>query len=294
MRLGPLRDASTRVLWLVPVAATLLAGVLSNVAPLAPLEDLSRDWRFRVRGVRQPTVPITIVAIDEASLSSPQLKEPLLFWGKHHARAFRILKAGGARAVGLDLIQPLSLVDLDLLESNPDLEQAQALATMPNVVLAFARSLDAQGNISDTLPNEQLMGALAVGGGREGFVNFSEEADGVVRRYTLVDTDKSLSFSLALAATAAGQEPVAAARSLKLGRHQIPLDEEQACLINYRGPDRTFARISYADLLARPAKYRAQIKNSICLIGLTSFVLQDYHLSPSAPRTRARTRSLRI
>ena len=67
-----------------------------------------------------------------------------------------------------------------------------------------------------------------------------------------------------------------------LGDQYLDLDANGQCLINYVGPNETFPRISYRDLLSKPAAFRNQIKNSICLIGTTGYEMQDYHLVPFA------------
>ena len=270
--------------WLIAAAVALVVGLTAGTAPLTALENLSRDWRFRVRGARPLRVPITIIAIDQKSLESPSLAEPLIFWGGHHARVFQILREGGARAIGFDLIQPLSLSGR--ISPDPDQLEAQEILATPQIVLAFSRKLnDAKSvgdkaRVSETLPNQQFRTALALGGGQLGLANTTPDADGVVRSFAPADSDGSASFAAQIAGVFAAHEPKIAAHSVSIGGHRVARDDNGDCLINYFGPDGTFPRISCSDLLARPGAFRSQIKDHICLIGTTSYEFGDYHSVP--------------
>ncbi len=257
------------------------AGLFSATRPATRLENLTRDWRFLLRGPRPPENPIVIIAIDNATLDDPKFAEPLVFWGFHHAKLFKILHEFGAKAVGFDIVQTLPLADY--ADPNPDQAEAQALATMPEMVFSFSRSALPNGFVKSE-PNQQLMMALTIGRGQSGFANTSPDADGVVRQSTLRDVDGSLSLALQVAATATGKKPRFAPNAVTLGKRTLTLDDEYHCIINFAGPDGTFSRISYRDLLRHPAAFAGQIKNSICLIGTTGYEFQDYHLAPFAQR----------
>jgi len=279
--------------WCVVAGVILSVGALSPTRQVTGLEDLTRDWRFMLRGPRPIQVPIIVIEIDQETLDDKEkFGEPMIFWGRHHARVFETLHTLGARAIGFDVIQPLSLADSDYIDSNPDQAEAQALAGIPEMVLAYSRSWSPSGQLMETLPNNHLTTALTIGGGRRGFTNAPPDPDGVVRHSTLADNDGSLAFALAVAAVATGQEPKFEADAVLLGERRLALDSSQRCIINYVGPNETFPRISYRDLLRRPSAFRKQIKNSICLIGATSFGLQDYHQVPMAQRRDGRVENL--
>ena len=86
--------------WLIAFVVVIVTGLLTSSRQLTWLENLTYDWRFRVRGPRPTPVPITIIEIDQNSLGPPELAQPLIFWGAKHARVFQILREEGARAIG--------------------------------------------------------------------------------------------------------------------------------------------------------------------------------------------------
>lgn len=258
----------------------LLTGVLISLPWMDGLENLTRDGRFLVRGTRPVQAPIVVVEIDQESLEEE--KEPLIFWGPQHARVFSTLNDLGAKAIGFDMVQPVGLFDSKYIDSgsNPDRVQAEVLASLPTVVLSLTRNVLPDGKIVETVPNQQLQTASILGGGRLAFANMTFDSDGVVRSLTLTDFDKNRALALEVASVATGHEPKFTRNSLQLGQTRVALEPEQKLLINYLGGDKTFPRVSYRDLLANPQKFRAQIQNSICFIGVTSPHLPDFHATP--------------
>jgi adenylate cyclase len=66
---------------------------------------------------------------------------------------------------------------------------------------------------------------------------------------------------------------------LDVGQIRIPVDREVTTLIPYRGPERTFAYIPAADILATKAA-RSQLEGKIVLVGATAPALLDLHSTP--------------
>jgi adenylate cyclase len=285
----PLLKFSSAIPLLTAGAVFLLVGWFSGSRPGRSLENLTNDWRFRLRGKMPIRVPITIIEIDQGSMETPGVP-PLIFWGEKHARVIRILRESGARAIGFDLIQPLSLSNqfgFGETKVDPDQLQALEIASTPHLVLASKLNLLPSGKVSETLPNEVFRTALALGGGGMGFVNTTPDSDDVVRSFRLADIDpvtgqQNPSFVLEIARIATGKEPKIQNGKLTFGSRTLALQPDGTCLVDYRGPNGTFPRISYRDLLARPASFRSQLQGQICLIGTTSYELQDYHAVPFA------------
>lgn len=287
-----LRRSPRLLVWLICLVVFLFAGALSYSPPLERLENLTGDWRFQIRGTRRALAPITIIAIDQETLDSRDVP-PLVFWGERHARVLRILREAGAKAIGFDIVQPLSLGNsnyFDPSRPDPDQIQAQEIAATPQLVLAFSRHILPSGKVSETLPNDSFLTALTLGGGGLGFGNTTPDSDGIVRSFLPVDKDEkgeiTPSFVLEIARIALAKEPKFADNALMLGARRVALNGKGQCLIDYAGRDATFPRISYRDLLARPGAFKKQLENRICLVGTTSYELQDFHGVPFPSRQR--------
>ncbi|HEX8834159.1 MAG TPA: CHASE2 domain-containing protein, partial [Abditibacteriaceae bacterium] len=149
--------------WILLLAVVAAVGTLAQTGLLSPLEFIAHDWRFAQRGPQTSKSRIVIVEIDQASLDAPQLSAPLIFWGKHHARVIETLGEMGAKAIGFDIVQPLSLSNY--ANPNPDQLQAQVIAATPQLVLTTTRTLLPNGQVRETFPNELFRTASALGGG---------------------------------------------------------------------------------------------------------------------------------
>lgn len=66
---------------------------------------------------------------------------------------------------------------------------------------------------------------------------------------------------------------------LKLGNHNIPVNEEMAALIPYRGPQGSFHYVSATDVLTHKVS-PAKLKNKIVLLGTTAAGLMDLRATP--------------
>ena len=66
---------------------------------------------------------------------------------------------------------------------------------------------------------------------------------------------------------------------LKLGNHKIPVNEETAALIPYRGPQGSFIYVSATDVLTHKVN-PAKLKNKIVLLGTTAAGLMDLRATP--------------
>lgn len=298
------RSAAALRTWVVEHVAVLcfslgvmvLVGLLAQVPLVTQMENVTGDWRYRVRGTQPIQVPINIIAIDDptfdrlsgddanfdkSAATSPGKgfdPRPFQFWGDYHARVIESLRDSGAKAIGFDIIQAADFSGV--VETNPDRTEAAAIAATPQIVLNTTRNYLPDGRSMTVVPNKTLSIGLALGGGGVGFANTKSDADGVVRRFFLKDDDGALSFAMAIAAKAAGQEPRVTNETFVLGRRRLELDSNTGGYIDYVGPDRTFPRISYVDLLSHPQKYQKQIRGSICLVGVTTYDYQDYHTVP--------------
>ncbi|PXX42901.1 adenylate cyclase [Aquitalea magnusonii] len=136
--------------------------------------------------------------------------------------------------------------------------------------------------------NLPLLQMAAAGAGH---FNPLVDADGQTRRVSLLTQYSGgyyppLSFVVFQHATASKQSqliwPADAPQpeALQTGSYTLPMDEQTAVLIPYRGPAGSFPYVSAADILNRKIKI-SQLANKIILLGSTSPGLQDLRATPA-------------
>lgn len=266
------------VVWLSTLTVALALALLTQAGLLTRFETSTHDWRMRMRGAGPPKERIVIVAIDERTIDDSRMADPLLFWGNKHAKVFASLRDMGAKVIGFDLTQPTELGRY--ATPDPDQLEAQVITETPQMVLTYSRDYYPDGTSKPVYPSSLFRTALALGGGSLAVTNTAPDDDSIVRRFTVKDDDGTLSFPVAMAAMATGKEPAFSPGWLKLGERKIALNANQKGKIDYLGPEGTFPRISYLDLLNQPQKFRSVVKGSVCIIGATARSLHDFHGVP--------------
>ncbi len=268
---GPAASASAQRARLSPRAACLILGAaaalvlwaLANRGLTEPLELKALDLLFRLRGPRPAESPVVLVAIDLPSL---QALGPWPWPRDRHAQLLERLK--GARVVALDI----------LFEEPGDAAQDRRLAAAAkaagNVVWA-ARFIIAREPrfVLERLapPLEPLLEASP----HFGYVDLFRDPDNTIRRSAPVRIDQGKvvrAFALKVVEQYTGQSPLEMTPQgmhLFLQRRKIPLDAENAFLINYLGPAGTFPRFSYDRVLQGEVPAQT-FRDKIVLVGLTS------------------------
>jgi CHASE2 domain-containing sensor protein len=66
------------------------------------LELRTYDYRFKLKDTAANDAPVTILAIDDASIA--QIPDPMMLWHKHFAEVLNALAVGEAGAVGIDVV----------------------------------------------------------------------------------------------------------------------------------------------------------------------------------------------
>ncbi len=246
------------------VGAAIVAVTLAMFGLLEPLEHGLLDRFFERRGPRPPTAPIVIISIDESSFV--EINEQWPFPRATHAKLIETVAAGGALAIGVDVIfdQPSSRGPAD------DATLGTAVARARNVVLGAAPAIDRQGFITRQVPNLPLP---SIGHGAAGIaaVNLPHDPDSKVRRaqqrvWTGAEWLPGLAVKLHDVVTAAG---LAAA----------PLPRQAEILINFNGPPGTFPWVPYYRVVKDevPAGF---FRGKIVLIGPTSEPMHDVFATP--------------
>jgi len=246
---------------LLVVLAMLGAGALW----LTPLQGLERSTGvtalYAFRGVRTPPDAVVIVALDAGSAQQLGVpRRPDLWPRRLHARLVDGLKAGGAVAIGFDLLFEQAGDPAD------DQAFADALANAGNVVLAervVRHLIHAEG------------GGLLAGMDRLiRPIDQLAEAAWVTAPFLLPKTMDGV-FEFWTFPTGAGGNPSMPVRLYQrwAEHHQRALTDSAAgdrLALNLYGPFGTIPLISYADVLDRIAQGKAveAIRDKVVLVGL--------------------------
>lgn len=240
------------------LAAALLVIIITqeNILKLGiirRLELASIDYRFESRGtspVFKDSAHVVIVEISEESFKSLPQKWP---WPRsYYARALKNLKAAGAKAVGLDLIlggnDVYSLANDDSLRAAIRETGAAVLAGKTEVLndlFMHTTSTENFGNIFFDVDSTI------------GLVNIRNDADGVYRRYSpFFGTNTGLripTFSFAILGKYFGLPALTTAENHSdefiFAERSIPKYDATSMLINFLGPDKSFRRVKFVDVI---------------------------------------------
>jgi len=304
------------VRFLAPAARHLLAGGLLGLVvalaswahPLGYYNPLSYyfsvaelkalDSQFDLRGLRTPTSPIVIVAVDDDSIGTYGARDVAWPWPRtEHARLVETVDRARPLAIGFDVL----FTEPSARGPGDDAALAAAITRAQSVILAAAYTPIVETGFTklDFNPPIKLFRDAAADCARPasprpgasagahrlpcgfGFANFDIDADAFVRRVSLlrrVRPDPEApeielpSFSLLLLEQAA--------RSGLVPPGPLPADE---FLINYRGAARTFPTVSYHRVVegeVAPDTFTGKI----VLVGATTPTLHDLFATPFAPQ----------
>jgi adenylate cyclase len=262
------------VLWALAVGllALLLASGRSVQLDHALYDLHMRHWQYA------PGNDVVIVAIDPGSL------EALGRWPwprATHARLIDRLTADGVRGIGMDVT--VSEPDVD----EPQNDRALAAAVMRNrrvVMPVFAEAQALGGMSQEILP----IPSVAKGAAALGQVDVGVDDDGVVRgAYLEAGLGSPYWPSLALALLRLGRTadnaPVPGLRSNGLDpRSPYLWERNNMVLLRYAGPDGSFGRVSYVDVLDDKVP-PTLLKGKLVLIGATAKGLGDIIDTPDGP-----------
>ena len=244
----------------------------------ARLEAWSVDARFLLRGSEEPQTPIVIVALDEDSFQSlgRLYGENIRTWRRSSwADLVDRIDALGPSLIGVDVT-----FDMYGWDEGGDEALAEAIAGAGNVVLQanleerMGLADETQIEHSTLSPPVEILDEAAVATGLAGFPS---DVDGGVRRaYTVFqwrDGRVYPGFALAVGTLFAGEALVSGA----------DLGQDWTLPINYRGPVATFETISVIDVIT-PVEWidYSVFEDAIVLVGYTTILEQDRHLTPFA------------
>ncbi|MBC8242539.1 MAG: CHASE2 domain-containing protein, partial [Alphaproteobacteria bacterium] len=253
-----IRDLATAVL-VAALSALLLAGPWSD-----RLDGISVDTLHWLRALRQqagimpppprPAVPLTVIAIDEATYDTQPFNEtPRMMWTPEIAYVLNALGESDVAVVGIDMIFPISIekylpgFDRDFLLA------LRALAKDHRIVLAKVQH--------STAPIAPHAGqSYAVGHGLNiRVVNLKEDPDGIIRRmpltFSLTGPDGAVrrepSFAVEIAKRFSNSKhSLSPTGALKFEGREIPGTKDNALNLNFDTGPGALEVHSLADIYA--------------------------------------------
>lgn len=237
---------------------------------LRPMEYAAEDFRYLLRGPREPRGDIALVNVDE-----PSIKELGRWpWRRDvHAKLIDILTQAGAKAIAFDI-----------LFSEPDLDHPAADAALVSAAERSGRVVfGVYFNIKNGQPDQPLwpFPGLQELDGPMGSVTLIPETDGVCRKIPLLinyEGDRIPSLSLAAWAKATGSTPEELAASLDTVT-QNPWNEVS---LDFLGDFHLFPYYSYADVVAGRVDLE-EFRDKIVFVGGTATALFDFRHVPNLP-----------
>ncbi len=246
-------------------------------------------------------IPITIVGIEKQTLNT--FKSPMIFWEREFAEIVRIISKTNPRAIGFDILH-LAQADLEPFKAERKKLEKILLSTK-NIVLPYSFSgqdidipIYLTGYFQDTLGLSQditsaqkaamLPVAEKVTVAGFGFVDLTEDEDGIIRRIILAENVGRIvlaSFPLRLYLAYHGltiDSVITGRRSIIAGNKIIPLDMG-SLIINFTGVPGTIHMLPMSEVIRNKndiSFLRRHLEGRIVLIGAYDLMLNDFHNTP--------------
>src|SRR5690554_725485 len=286
-------------LLIIPVVIFILAQIIYQTNFWHYLEYKAYDTLFRMRGKKLTSDEIVIVAIDDDTFSSLDMRWP--FPRDLYARMIRNLQKAGARQI---------VFDISFTEASDPLvnqELINAADEFGNVIFASKMIHDVRAayevvQLIKPIPEIREMGF------NWGLVNISPDIDGFIRRYTLFEEyGNDIYFPIGIVSLANLEEYCPDWQSfiridqdyLHLKDKRIPRIDHNRAYIKYYGPPKTFEHFSFSSVIDDSTYFlpaietedfqinefyhlleRDVFKDKIVLIGATVDELHDVFQSP--------------
>ncbi|MBN2754912.1 MAG: adenylate/guanylate cyclase domain-containing protein [Candidatus Goldbacteria bacterium] len=268
-----------RAIIFIGLLATILSIFITRTGFFEGLENKSIDWRFKERGIVQPTAPVVIVAIDDSSFS--EMPERWIWPRNFYAQLISNLKSWGAKVIAFDVVYS------EPTARNPkeDAEFAKAVDKAGNVVLGMA-ILYEETKVGDKTTKVFPIPALKDGAYASGIVHHPFDRDSSIRHSQLVKVEsetgeKYLSLSM---------ESLGLYKGLRRNNLEIIKEENKVIwgeinstnqiIINYAGPAGTFTTVPFYQVYYGKNIKKNMFKDKIVLVGSTADILHDVFSTP--------------
>lgn len=308
--------------WMIAAGVLLLAVLagLSQTAWLDPIEHLSLDIRFILRGIRPFPEQVVVVGIDEASLDA------LGRWpwprSRHNDFLYSINRPFSRPAVAT----------YDILFEQPDLKSPESDAAFAkhaasfgkNLILAYffekGSALSVETNAEkekileqfalprsgkypknlETMDKVSLLYDELLGSGTLGFANNSVDRDGRTRRKQLLAQYRGRVYPSLVLLSAMKflgaeledielQERAVIIKKSRFGKRIIPITPTGDMFINYWGGFQSIPEFSFVELLREAQAWMMDqkeptklksLKDKLIVIGATALGLEDRCVTP--------------
>ncbi|MFC1524606.1 CHASE2 domain-containing protein, partial [Thermodesulfobacteriota bacterium] len=234
-------------------------------------EAKSYDLRFRtMRGPVKGDPNIAIIALDEKSI-----KEIGRFpWSrKHYVKLIDTVSAAGAKALVMDAFFP------ETEDTAIDGKFGAALARAKNVTLAVAFDFNTDGSVKGITESIPVLRKASNGSAH---MNFLPDEDGINRRNMLVVRHNGAlvpSLGLKGAMAVLGEDDIRTGDyHIILGDRQIPIEENNAMWINHTGPEGSYTRYSFVDIVKGRIDPQ-ELKGKLLFMGSTALGIYDMRVT---------------
>ncbi len=252
--------------------------VLSKTHLFNNLELRSIDYRFVLQDQKnEPSDKIIIIAMNDDSFD--KLSEPFIIWPTYIAEISQKLIDNGAKVVGIDVLQEISL---EKFSPGQTKKMQRALLSGKIVLISF---LEADRRLR--LP----YGPFTAVAGLEniGLSNATPDNDGVIRRQPIHLEDPQgrqlPSFPLLILSRYMNGILTQGKDSIyRIGDKAIK-DDKGFLVINYSGLPDTFPQIPFHEVLRKAQEndndyFKSKFQDKIVLIGRTDIAGKDLFLTP--------------
>ncbi len=243
------------------------------------------DFRFLVRGSIPVNDKIIIIGTDDKALD--EIKDPFVFWNPYFAKIITAVAGGGAKAIGIDFLQTISLKDKVAGEDHDGI-MADALMEAENVIMInlLRRDKDVNGlKALNPLPRY----LYAADPDNIGFSNLTIDRDGCVRRQILLMSDIENNLyayiGLKVIAKALNSHIEKKGNHIMVGDYSIPVNEYNEMRINFAGPSGTIPMLSFYEVWEMASQendgfFKEHFQDKIVLIGPGNIYSQDFKPTP--------------
>lgn len=251
------------------ILTTLIVIIISLdlIIPISPLKRLEQkfiDYRFKERGTIEFRDSVDVIILEITQDTYDQIPSPYNSWPwprKYFAKVIENLNEAGVKAIGIDIV----MSNPDKYSEENDEMLFNVIEKYKNVVVAGKIDIDAEA-AADNLGTRTLVKSVNQdysniffdADSSIGIVQAVSDNDGVYRRYvpyvfSSVEQKKIPSFAYALLNKYYGKPSnytaVKKDNEFVYNSVNIPVFEESSLLVNYYGPDGTFPRIKFIDVL---------------------------------------------
>lgn len=247
---------------------TLLVLVISNdlIIPITPLNRLEQkfiDYRFEERGSIEIEDSADVIILEITQGAYDQIPSPYNSWPwprKYFAKVIENLNEAGAKVVGIDIL----MANPDKHSTENDSILFNTIKEFGNVVVAGKIDIEAEASFEkqdQTIiksTSEDYSSLFYEADSSVGIVQAVSDQDGVYRRYapyiySQVHDRKIPTFAYAALNKFYRKPSLHTAQKIEdhfiYNEVEIPEYENSTILVNYYGPNGTFPRVKFIDVL---------------------------------------------